>query len=418
MIAAAFFALGGVVASGIAWRTHWEVRSRPPSAAATCTLFASMDCAKAARSDYAVFLRVPLALWGALGFSLLLVLALLAAARRPETTFPAGLHFVVSAVAFLVSAALALVSRIALGMLCPECTLIQVLGAAVFACSALHLRSVRLGPLRAGVADLGWIAARGRVAAALATLAAAGVGLLVAFYPEHRPSAPRVRLPGIPNGVRAALEGPGDVPTGTTADGHPYIGAARPRATIVEYSDYQCPFCREAHAALRDFVRRHPDRLRLVHVHFPLDPACNPAVPRPFHRRACRLAAAACCAGMQGRFWEMSDALFVAQAEGRNPDLEALAEQSGIDPGGFVDCLAGGAGLARLRRDVDEGSAVMRAARFEPGTPIFELREASGGVLGRYMGFGGDEGIPQEMLRRLDAGWPEEPEGAAPATRR
>ena len=65
-----------------------------------------------------------------------------------------------------------------------------------------------------------------------------------------------------------------DLPTlasGNDERGHHWIGAADPRLTIVEFSDYECPHCRAAHKAIRVLAARHPEQIRLVHRHLPLD---------------------------------------------------------------------------------------------------------------------------------------------------
>jgi protein-disulfide isomerase/uncharacterized membrane protein len=374
----------------------------------------TVDCAKAARSSYAVFLRVPIALWSALGFVALLVLPLLGLRRRPESAFPSGLFAALAAAAAGVSVVMALVARLALGVLCPECTVIQVLSVATFVCAALQLRDVRLGPLAALGADVRVLRDHPAAALSVGALGTAVVALLIALYPQHRwlPAA----MPGLPMHVpTAALAGPGDVPTGVTDDGHPFLGAARPLVTIVEYSDYQCPFCRHAHRALRDIVRRHPDRIRLVHVHFPLDQSCNPAVLQPFHKQSCELARAAYCAGRQGLFWQMSDALFEHQSPHDLLDVSALAREIAVpDLDAFRACVDAGEGQADVQRDIAQGIDTLLGAGLGAGTPAFELRDATGEVLGRYLGVGGDKGMPESTLRRLDAGWPEEPGDARP----
>jgi protein-disulfide isomerase len=71
--------------------------------------------------------------------------------------------------------------------------------------------------------------------------------------------------------------------------------------TLVEFSDFECPFCRDAATVLRGLKERHGDRVRFVFKHFPLDASCN----RHFataHPLACQAALVAACAGKQGRF--------------------------------------------------------------------------------------------------------------------
>ncbi|MBN1772226.1 MAG: thioredoxin domain-containing protein [Deltaproteobacteria bacterium] len=408
LVAGALFALAGVIASGMAWRTHWVVRSQSPAFQPACSISETVDCAKAVRSGYAVVLRVPIALWSGIGFTALLGCALVGLKRRPAGAPASGLFFALAALAAVVSVVMFVLSRVVLGIICPECTGIQVLSLLVLVCAALQLREVRLGPVRALAADLRALRGRPRLSAGLVLAGALGVALLIAFYPQHHWTPPPL-LPGLPAEVgRTPLAGPEGLPTGRTADGDPYIGAAEARLTIVELSDYECPFCAHAHRVLREFVRRHPDRLRLVHRHLPLDRACNPALGQPFHGAACAWAAAAVCAGEQGRFWEMNDVLFELQAEARQLGSIGVAERAGVpDPEAFLACLGARATAERLVAEVVRSVEWLRDARLGLATPAFELRVGAETVVGRYVGFGGDRGVPEDVVRRLYAGWPD-----------
>jgi len=73
------------------------------------------------------------------------------------------------------------------------------------------------------------------------------------------------------------------LPTGITADGHPWIGAQSPKLEIIEFTDYQCFQCKKMHFFLRRLIAEYPDKIRLVHRHFPMDHKLNPIVKAPFH---------------------------------------------------------------------------------------------------------------------------------------
>ncbi|MGZ5959434.1 MAG: DsbA family protein, partial [Myxococcaceae bacterium] len=82
----------------------------------------------------------------------------------------------------------------------------------------------------------------------------------------------------------------------------PVRGPADALVTLVEFSDYQCPYCRQAHATVTQVEKKYAGKLRLVMKQYPL----------PFHPQARPAALAAIAAGMQGRYWEMHDRLFGA----------------------------------------------------------------------------------------------------------
>ena len=132
-----------------------------------------------------------------------------------------------------------------------------------------------------------------------------------------------------------------DIPTQLTPpvhEGDHVRGAADAPVTLVEYADYQCPYCGEAFYALRALEQRMGDRLRFAFRNFPLTRA---------HPFALQAAEAAEAAGAQGRFWEMHDILFQHQDALDLHFLLRYAEQLDLD-------------LERFRRDLEEHRFVPR----------------------------------------------------------
>lgn len=127
--------------------------------------------------------------------------------------------------------------------------------------------------------------------------------------------------------------------------------------TLVEYADFECPFCARATGVARDVRRHFGDDLRYVFRHLPL-----PDV----HPHAELAAAAAEAAGAQGRFWEMHDLLFRHQDQLELEDLAGYAAELGLEVERFLRELEEGAHAERVRRDV--AGAEASGAR---GTPTF-----------------------------------------------
>ena len=127
--------------------------------------------------------------------------------------------------------------------------------------------------------------------------------------------------------------------------------------TIVEYADFECPYCGQAEPALRDLLAEFGDELRYVFRHLPL-----PDV----HPHAELAAEAAEAAGKQGRFWEMHDLLFAHQDALRPPDLIEYAAELGLDTARVERELRRNDHAARIARDVE--SAEMSEVS---GTPTF-----------------------------------------------
>ena len=238
-----------------------------------------------------------------------------------------------------VSVVLAFVSVVEIRSLCILCAATYLTNLALLALSVVEVR--RLGGLTAlrggfGETGAGW----GLGESSLVILGGVAAATSLWFPKYWGGPAPALAR----SAAAAALAGGSTV--GTTPDGHAWIGAATPLVTIVEFSDYQCPFCARAHASLRALVSEQPRQLRLVHRHFPLDQACNPIVTRPFHPRACEYARLAACAGQQGRFWPANDWLYAHAHDEPAPDAAAVARATELDLELLSECIEGDA--ARL----------------------------------------------------------------------
>lgn len=134
-------------------------------------------------------------------------------------------------------------------------------------------------------------------------------------------------------------------------------GSRNAAVTLIEYVDFQCPFCARAHAALTELQDRHGDRLALVVRHLPL------ADRHPLAEAAAQAAEAA---GAQGKFWEMHDMLFANQDRLDAGALSAIADTLGLDVDRFDDEVEN----ARYRDRIDRHADQARALGAH-GTPTF-----------------------------------------------
>ena len=129
--------------------------------------------------------------------------------------------------------------------------------------------------------------------------------------------------------------------------------------TLVEYGDYECPYCRAAAPIAQELRRLLGDQLRYVYRHYPVVSV---------HPRSQRAAEAAEAAGAQGQFWEMHALLFDHQDALADADLASYAAQLGLDVARFERDLAERAHAARVRQDQASGQASGVG-----GTPTFFL---------------------------------------------
>ena len=139
-------------------------------------------------------------------------------------------------------------------------------------------------------------------------------------------------------------------------------GPAEAAVTLVEYGDYECPYCGAAYPIVKDLQARMGDKLRFVFRNFPISTS---------HPHAEQAAEAAEAGAAQGRFWEMHDLLYENQRRLRDQDLHAYAEQLGIDVERFDKDLAEHVHAARVREDFMSG---VRSG--VNGTPSFYVNGA------------------------------------------
>ncbi len=123
------------------------------------------------------------------------------------------------------------------------------------------------------------------------------------------------------------------------------VGSPSASVTLVEYGDYECPYCREAHGVVVSFVNMLGPEVRFVFRHFPL------ATIHPHAPHAAEAAEAAEAAGAQGNFWAMHHVLFENQSALADPDLVMYAAGLKLDTGRFADDLATHAHGAHVRDD-------------------------------------------------------------------
>lgn len=213
-------------------------------------------------------------------------------------------------------------------------------------------------------AALSWLAARGLPggeSARLATLEAGQQAILKELQglkggapanaaPQAAPAPPA--LPSAPLSIAgSAVRGRADAPL-----------------TLIEFSDFQCPFCaRHTRETFEQIQKTYVDtgKVRYVFRHFPIE---------SLHKRAFAGAYAAECAARQGKFWEIHTRLFANQKQMEDADLLAHAKAIGVDTAAYQQCVTAADVKAKVMADLDEGA---RAG--VSGTPMFFIGTMEGG---------------------------------------
>ncbi|MPY89422.1 MAG: thioredoxin domain-containing protein [Luteitalea sp.] len=140
-------------------------------------------------------------------------------------------------------------------------------------------------------------------------------------------------------------------------DDAPVRGAASAPVTVVEFTDFHCPFCRRVQPTLTDLLKKYEGKVRLVFRHFPID---------QLHPTARQASEAAWCAEQEGKFWEYHDGLFDVGNDASPAALKKIASKVGLDEAAFDSCTAGTAAPAAVNRDLEEARRLGLS-----GTPTF-----------------------------------------------
>ena len=155
------------------------------------------------------------------------------------------------------------------------------------------------------------------------------------------------------------------VPPALNIAGRPSKGSPQATVVMVEFTDFQCPYCASYRASIfpqieNDYIKT--GKIRYIVKNLPL---------QQIHPQAYQAAIAAMCAADQGRFWEMHDRLFAHQRQLNPEQLEKYAAEAGVDKGKFKSCVASRAPEALIREDMGEASQARVG-----GTPAFMIATA------------------------------------------
>jgi protein-disulfide isomerase len=156
----------------------------------------------------------------------------------------------------------------------------------------------------------------------------------------------------------------------------PSRGPSNAPVTVVEFADFQCPFCRNTVPTMKQVEEKYGDRVRVVYKQFPLP---------NLHPYALKAAEASLCAEEQSKFWEMHDAMFADQNKLAVSDLKKTARRLGLDGKAFDSCLDSGRYVEQVQNEQKEGQ---RAG--VNGTPALYVN-------GRYVEGGS---VPFSVLER------------------
>ncbi len=296
-----------------------------PASDSFCSVGEAFDCAAVAASKFSVFLGLPWALWGIVGFCALLI----ASVKRSYFLLP------LSALAATGSLALLIVSLFLVGAVCYLCEAVHAISWGMLYFAWRGRRSLVGGPASIGEAT---------------GILAGPAGLAVALW---------IFVPNYWAAFTYRSEPP--YPTGTTEEGLPWIGSEHPDITLEEYVDYACPHCRAQSTITLRALARHPE-IRLVRRQQPRM-RCEAKFPE-----MCKFSRLALCAQDQDRFWRADRWLFAHVDPRKEPDLIKMSHDLGLDEEKLRACYMSAESFERARAEYR--SAVKSGISFVPGHKV------------------------------------------------
>lgn len=134
------------------------------------------------------------------------------------------------------------------------------------------------------------------------------------------------------------------------AGNSPFMGGSNAKVTIVEFSDFQCPFCAKGAEIVNELKKKYGNKIKVAFKNYPL----------PFHNHAQKAAEAGLCVHEQKKeaFWKMHDLMFADQAGLSEEGLKDKAGKAGVDVSKFTACLTSGKYAAQVKADMEEGKKV------------------------------------------------------------
>jgi protein-disulfide isomerase/uncharacterized membrane protein len=363
-----FLSLVGSAVSTYLLYHHVEVRGNYLIGQSACNLGARFNCDQVAESAFAEFLNLPVASWAILYY--LMIFFVLQVASKDNERNVSRVALFLSILALVPTFLLFLVSAFILKTFCLFCAVLYVVN--LLSCIVAWNNPI----LERGFKEE-FYSGKDQVLSFLPSISdiarykIAGFGILLLVVLFFSPQVlarfwfePRIlkiksqkALAPIIENWKAQKEHLNLVSEEDSPQIKDYsYGPKDAEITLVEFSDFECPYCKKAGIYLKPLVAKYPGKVRVVFKNFPLDLECNPSLQAAPHKFACKAAILARCAGMQGEdeFWKMHDKIFSVEWW-KEHSLSEIIEDSFFKEK-LSKCMEEGIARKRVLEDVDMGA--------------------------------------------------------------
>jgi protein-disulfide isomerase/uncharacterized membrane protein len=337
-----------------------------------CAISRAINCDTVSQSPYAIMLNMPVAIWGILGYSFILILLFFAGSKSAAKVRIWSLIFWVTLIFSGHSVILALISTYLIRSYCILCIVSYGVNLALlFYAWLIRRRFSNSGLVENTPKDILFLWKNKVKSIWLFVAFFAALIFTWAFFPNYwNFQPPRISA---------------DIPTGITASGYPWIGAENAVLVITEFSDYQCFQCRKMHFFLRQLMAENPGKIRIIHRHYPMDHEFNPIVRERFHVGSGKLALLAVYAVSINKFWQMNDLLYGMAGKKKPISTKELAKALSLDSTELARALNDRIFRLRVKHDIYSGNKLEIT-----GTPAYVI---DGEI---YQGQ-----IPPEIIRKI-----------------
>lgn len=347
---AILLALFGAAVSCLSLAEYFHIQRSGLEEPSFCAINEFINCDTVNASSYASMFGVPTAAWGLMfHIAMLAFLLFVRFSKQPKNssvTFAWGLALF----GFAWSMRMAYISVFVLNALCITCIASYIINtllllAVMFAFTLSFKEKVKcafskkmIAPVisAAIIFGIGYVFALSATNKGAEQLSSADINMALAAF--ERQSLYKIE--------------PSDI------EDAPLWGNKDAKVTIIEFSDYQCPFCRIAAFNIKPYLNEFKGKIKYVFMNYPLDNSCNVYLQGPMHQAACLAAQFATCAGEQGKFWEMHDAIFRGQRKINDDSLLQMSEELGLDIDKMRTCVDSPETLAKIKKDIEVGHKI------------------------------------------------------------
>ena len=307
-----------------------------------CAISRSLNCDTVSQSPYSIFLNVPVPVWGIFAYLFTLYIILLAGRESANRSRMWPILFWIALAFSIYSLILAGISTFIINSYCLMCILGYLVNfASLYYAWFINKRFGSKGLMRGLASDFWFLLANKQTAAPLI----AGILVFSVSAPFWFPHYWEIKKP----------EAEVNLPQGMTEAGHPWIGAKEPELVIHEFTDYLCFQCRKMHYYLRRLLESHPEKIRLVHRHFPMDHQYNPMVKEPYHVGSGKLALISIHTKKKEKFWKTNDYFYTLGSHRESVEISTIASTLGLTKEEIGMALRNKEYLSTLFKDIKKG---------------------------------------------------------------